>query len=154
MEIKKASVEHLNDCVEALQNSDLGKYYFSKENSARNAVIEGIESGNTYVALENNVCIGFFYYIPNGAFHGFPYLHLIAVDESYRCKGIGKKLMNFFENIIFENSDKVFLVVADFNPRAKKFYESLGYKFIAKIPSLYRKSIDENLMLKTKESFS
>ncbi|WP_313582485.1 GNAT family N-acetyltransferase [Lacrimispora sp.] len=29
-----------------------------------------------------------------GAFHAFHYLHLIAIKEEYRGKGIGKKLLD------------------------------------------------------------
>lgn len=35
-----------------------------------------------------------------------------------------------------------------YNPDAKIFYEKSGYKYLATIPSLYRKGIDEFLMMK------
>ncbi|MGL5436684.1 MAG: GNAT family N-acetyltransferase [Lachnospiraceae bacterium] len=149
--IEKGNLEYLIDCEETLLNSELGRKYFSGEGSGKKAILEGLEQGNLYVALINCVCVGFMWYIPKGAFHSFPYLHIISVKEEYRCKGIGEKLMNFLEEIVFLNANKLFLVVADFNPDAKRFYEKNGYRQVGEIPSLYRKGIIEYLMMKEKE---
>ena len=105
--IEKGSLEHLNDCEDALINSELGKKYFSSEGSAAKAVKEGLERGTLYIANVNGVCAGFVYYIPNGIFHSFPLLHLLAVKETFRGKGIGAKLLEFAESII--DKDKLFL---------------------------------------------
>lgn len=149
--IEKGSMEYINDCEDALLNSELGRTYFSREGSARNAILEGLEQGNLYIVLTNNDCAGFMYYMPKGAFHSFPYLHIISIKEEYRGRGIGKKLIRFLEDMVFVKANKIFLVVADFNPDGKRFYEKIGYRQIGEIPSLYRKGITEYLMMKEKE---
>lgn len=153
MDIKfiKGTVEYLGDCTKVMENSAMCTAYFQTEESRINAVKEGIDSGNLYIALYNGECAGFAFFIPEGAFHAFHYLHLIAIREEYRGKGIGKKLLKFIEDMLFKTRDKIFLVVGDYNPVAKIFYEKLGYKYIGTIPSLYRKDIDEHLMMKVKE---
>ena len=118
---KKGTLEYLNDCEEALINSELGRRYFTKEGSGKKAILEGLEEGTLYIALLNDICVGFLFYLPKGAFHSFPLLHLIAVKEEYRSKGIGKKLLGFLEETVF-----------------------------LKIPNLYRKGITEYLMMKEK----
>ena len=80
--------QHLKDCKDALCQSTLGKKYFSSPGSAENAILEGIRQGNLYVARIEEACVGFTYIIPKGAFHSFPYLHLIAIKEEYRGRGI------------------------------------------------------------------
>jgi ribosomal protein S18 acetylase RimI-like enzyme len=45
-------------------------------------------------------------------------------------------------------SDKLFLVVADYNPAAKRFYERNGYQQVGEIPNLYRPGVTEYLMVK------
>lgn len=70
---------------------------------------------------EENIVLGFIWVILNGIFHSFPYLH---------------------------DNSKLFLVVADFNPRAKNLYKSIGYKEIGSIPDLYKKGVTEFLMMK------
>lgn len=122
--------------------------YFQSEESRKNAVMEGINKGTLYVALCDGECAGFAYVILEGAFHAYHYLHLIAIREEYRGKGIGKKLLEFIETMVFKTRDKIFLLVGDYNPGAKVFYEKLGYQYIGTIPSLYRKGIDEYLMMK------
>ena len=101
-----------------------------------------------YVALIEEACVGFTYIIPKGAFHSFPYLHIIAVKEDYRDRGIGKALLDFSESIASKMADKLFLVVADYNPDAKRFYERNGYQQVGEIPNLYRPGITEYLMTK------
>ena len=56
--------------------------------------------------------------------------------------------MDFVENLVFANADKLFLVVAQFNPQARRFYEKAGYQQVGIIPDLYRKGITEYLMMK------
>lgn len=146
--IEKGALQYLDDCEEALLNSELGRKYFTEEGSGRKAISEGLEQGNLYIALFKNECAGFFYFIPRGCFHSFPYLHLISVKEEYRSKGIGKKLIDFFENVVCIDASKIFLVVADFNPEAKRFYERNGYQQVGELSNLYRKGITEYLMMK------
>ena len=43
---------------------------------------------------------------------------------------------------------KYFLTVDDFNPRAKKLYENLGYQYVGELPDFYKKGIDCYLMMK------
>ena len=147
----KGSAEYLDDCTKAMENSTMCTSYFQTVESRINAVKEGLDSGNLYIALYNGECAGFAYFIHEGAFHAFHYLHLFAISEEYRGKGIGSKLLEFIEDMLFKTRDKIFLVVGDYNPRAKIFYEKSGYNYIGAIPSLYRKDIDEYLMMKVKE---
>ena len=146
--IIQAEYDHLNDCVLALQNSELGRVYFSQEDKANKAINEGILKQEIFVAIDKKgLCLGFIWLIRNGAFHGFPYLHMIAIKEEYRNLGIGNELLNYFEKIIAESS-KAFLVVSDFNPKAKKLYEKCGYIEVGVIPNLYKSGVTEFLMMK------
>lgn len=150
--ILKGSKEYINACEEALVNSELGRRYFSKEGSAKEALKEGFSKGEIYIALDDNdECKGFVWFIANGIFHSFPYLHIIAVNQDSRNSGIGKKLLQFFEEVCFKDNTKLFLVVADFNPDAKRLYEKVGYVEVGTIPSLYRVGITEHLMMKLRE---
>lgn len=148
----KASVDYINDCEEALVNSELGKRYFSEIGSARKALEEGFDKEEIYVAIDSNHnCVGFIWFILKGIFHSFPYLHIIAVKENNRNHGIGKILLKFFEDTCFKDFTKLFLVVADFNPDAKMLYERIGYTDVGSIPNLYREGIAECLMMKLRE---
>lgn len=154
MEVKivKGSAHYINDCEEALVNSELGIRYFSKLGSARKALEEGFAKEEIYIAIDgDNNCVGFIWFILDGIFHSCPYLHIITVKEESRKHGIGKKLLQFFEETCFKDFSKLFLVVADFNPDAKRLYEKIGYIQVGTIPSLYRDGITEYLMMKLRE---
>lgn len=153
--VVKGSMDYINDCEEALVNSELGKRYFSEAGSARKALEEGFAKEEIFIAIDSNHnCKGFMWYILDGIFHSFPYLHIIAVKEESRRQGIGKKLLKLFEDICFKDYTRLFLVVADFNPEAKKLYEEIGYIEVGVIPSLYREGITEYLMMKPREGNS
>ncbi len=92
--------------------------------------------------------MGFIWFTLAGAFHSYPYLHIIAVKEEFRGLGIGRKLLAYFEESVFTDASKVFLVVADFNPEAKRLYERLGYRQVGEIPGLYKAGVTEYLMMK------
>ena len=150
----KGNEQHLKDCSDALCRSTLGERYYSSPGSAEDAILEGIRKENLFVALIGEECVGFTYIIPKGAFHSFPYLHIIAVKEGLRNKGIGKALLDFSEIIAYEMADKFFLVVADYNPEAKQFYERNGYRQVGEIPDLYRPGVTEYMMAKDLNEYS
>jgi ribosomal protein S18 acetylase RimI-like enzyme len=150
--ITKAHDRHLEDCKVALLNSKLGQEYFVTEEKALSALTEGITKEEIFVAVdEGNECVGFIWFILKSAFHSFPYLHIIAVKEAFRGRGVGKILLSFFEEAVFTDNSKVFLVVADFNPDAKRLYESLGYQQVGEIPDLYKEGVTEYLMMKERK---
>lgn len=147
--IIKADPAHLSDCCSALENSELGRIYFSEAGSADRALQEGFSKEEIYVAVnETSDCLGFIWFQLKGAFHSFAYLHIIAVREAFRGMGVGKKLLSHFEKTAAGSSSKLFLVVADFNPKARKLYESIGYREVGLLPDLYRTNINEHLMMK------
>lgn len=152
LKIIKGNIDHLDDCEDALVNSELGKRYFSEKGSARKSLEEGFGRNEIYIAADSDNCKGFIWVISNGIFHSFPYIHIVAVKSENRSQGIGEALLRFVENEYFTKYSKLFLVVADFNPAAKRLYERLGYIEIGEIPDLYRTGISECLMMKRKDA--
>lgn len=63
-------------------------------------------------------------------------------------------LINYFENVLCEGYEKIFLMVGDFNLWAKKLYEELGYKEAGIIVDFYQKGIAEHLMMKNKDIYN
>ncbi len=104
-----------------------------------------------FVALnEREDCLGFVCFMPKGVFGSYPCLHLIAVKEEYRNPGIGKQLIKYFEEHSSDySSTKCFLTVDDFNPQARKLYESLGYRCVGELKDFYRNGITSCIMMKT-----
>lgn len=139
--------KHIADCTEILQNSELGKAYFSDGQKAKAMLEYAVEKKELHIALnEQEQCVGFVYCMPEGVFGSYPYLHIISVKEDCRGNGIGSLLMSCFEEKY--PSEKYFLTVDDFNIKAKKLYERLGYQCVGQLPDFYKKGIDCYLMMK------
>ena len=134
-----------------MQNSELGNIYFSNYEKAFNLLSNAFMHRELFVALNNNgECLGFMYYMSKGVFGSYPYLHILAVKEEYRGLGIGKQLIKYFEkNSSDYSSTKWFLTVDDFNLKAKKLYEDIGYQCIGTLPDFYKKGIASYIMMKT-----
>lgn len=136
-------------CQEILVHSPLGDAYFSDPEKARGTLETGLAREQLHVAVTAaGTCAGFLWWEPNGAFHCFPYLHMIVVRDTLRGQGIGSQMLRYFEDCVSESAKKVFLVVADFNPDAKRLYERVGYVQVGSIPDLYMPGELEALMMK------
>ena len=77
------------------------------------------------------------------------YLEVLAVHEDERGHGIGSRLLAHLEEIAFARGRNVFVCVADFNSRARSFYERHGYREIGPIPDLLSAGSAEILLRKT-----
>lgn len=83
--IKPADKSHTAECVKILQNSELGKAYFSDDEKATGVIDEAITANELYVAVrETGECLGFAYYKSQGMLGSYPYLHIVAVKNGYR----------------------------------------------------------------------
>lgn len=147
--IEKGEMKYLEDCYDALINSEIGKTYFMSFDS-KSMLAEGIKNGGLYVVLDsNNECIGFVWYEAEGTFGMHAFLHIIAIKEKFRNKGIGTKVLLYFEEKAFSDDNWIFLMVAEFNTKARKLYDKLGYKQVGILPDFYRPGVNECLMMKT-----
>jgi ribosomal protein S18 acetylase RimI-like enzyme len=143
---------HLEDCVEALVHSDLAKVYYPTKESAESLLKEGIEKQEIYVALDERFeCVGYIWFAQFKMFYNFPYVRQIAVRKEFRRQGIGKKLLSFVEEIAFKDWPKLFLTVSDFNKRAKKLYQEIGFDEVGFVPDLFKDGVAEHVMVKVRK---
>jgi ribosomal protein S18 acetylase RimI-like enzyme len=78
------------------------------------------------------------------------YVKLVGVREDVRSRGCGKSLILTAEQLAFARGPNIFLLTSDFNHRAMKFYENLGYQRAGVIKDYVIKGIDEILYRKTR----
>lgn len=66
-------------------------------------------------------------------------LNLFAVHPKHRRKGIGTRMIKWLEDAALTNgTGVVYLETRLSNEAARKFYKSLGYKVIQRIPGYYK----------------
>ena len=148
--IQRAEEKHAAVCADILQNTEIGTVYFSNYEKTVDLLSGALTRNELFVALNDyEDCLGFMYYMPKGVFGSYPYLHIIAVKEEYRNLGIGKQLIRYFEeNSSGYSSTKYFLTVDDFNSKARKLYESIGYQCVGELTDFYKKGITSYIMMK------
>ena len=100
-----------------------------------------------YVVETENIIAGFVIIQTCGTFSG--YIQTICIDEAYRGKGFGKKLLQFCEERIFKFSPNVFICVSSFNKGAIKLYYEFGFKLIGELDNFVQKGFTELLLRKT-----
>ena len=72
---------------------------------------------------------------------------MIVVDINSQSRGIGTKLLKYFEDNYLQKDDVIFLEVAVNNEKALKLYQKFGYEII-NIRKKYYQGIDANIMKK------
>jgi ribosomal protein S18 acetylase RimI-like enzyme len=143
---------HLEDCVEALVHSELAKVYYPTKESAESLLKDGIAKQEIYVALDERFeCVGYIWFALSKMFYKFPYVCQIAVRKEFRGQGIGTKLLSFVEEIAFKDCQKLFITVSDFNKRAKKLYQEIGFDEVGFVPDLFKDGIAEHVMVKVRK---
>lgn len=108
-----------------------------------------LDKGDGFVALLGEEVVGFVT-IKNDFLHG-GYIRRIAVKEEYRGERIGRRIMEFIEERVFDHYSNIFVCVSSSNPRARKFYKDLGYHQVGELPNLILDGEIEYLLRKVRE---
>jgi len=149
--ISAARTRDIPQALSVLTDSILGHYF--EEPLARQILTSAQAKGELTVALAGNDVVGFFVNVTHGSFLVFPYLHLLAVKTAERGNGIGSILLAHLEKSTLESPGypfrpKVFLLVAQENEGAVRFYERRGYSRKAVIDDMFGDGDTEFLMMK------
>ena len=151
--IISARPEDSERCSEILYGSTLGKRYYPTFSMLKKAVVAGIRNDHFFLAVNGGTICGFIWFAAKGAFALYPYLHIVVVDDHYRKLGIGKKLLDYYEEECLRLGGglkgRSYLVVSEDNVGAQNLYSSMGYKMVSELPGLFRKGFNEILMTKT-----
>ena len=86
---------------------------------------------NAYIAVDRNGnSVGWISISASDAhIDGLPNITLLGVKDSARGRGIGQMLISFYVDVMTQlGCEECAVVVNDWNPRARKLYDSLGFK--------------------------
>lgn len=110
--------------------------------------LERLQKGEGFVAQMGGEVVGFVT-VKDDFLHG-GYIRRIAVKEEYRGRKIGRRIMQFIEEQVFDRYFNIFVCVSSSNPRARKFYKDLGYHLAGKLPNLIQPGETEYLLRKVR----
>lgn len=100
------------------------------------------------VGIIDEQIVGFLWYSLRGTlFHG-GYLRFLGVGDHYRSQGIGAILLRAAEAHIAEHSRHVFLLAAQTNVAAHRFYQREGYQLVGQLPGYVKPDLTEYIFWK------
>ncbi|MCI0523138.1 MAG: GNAT family N-acetyltransferase [Bacteroidales bacterium] len=100
-----------------------------------------------HIVSDNGEIAGFAILQLSGSFSG--YIQTICVSEGYRGKGVGTALLSYCEERILKISPNIFICVSSFNTRARKLYESFGFRLVGKLDNFLKEGFSELLLRKS-----
>ena len=77
-----------------------------------------------------------------------PYLQLLAIVPAQQNRGIGARILSWFESEAQDHYRNLWLCVSAFNGAAQRFYRAHGFERVATLEGLLRDGDDELLMRK------
>ncbi len=90
---------------------------------------------------------GFAWFVPRGAFDRTGYLRLIAVDDRYQGRGVGRLLLEELERRHLARGGIALLASSD-NSAAHRFYERLGYAPVGELRDYVKPGLHERIYYK------
>ena len=135
-------------------DSELGRKYYPTEKTLLEKMQAACQnSDRIMVVREKEKICGMLWFQMKGAFGMYPYLHLIFIPDSMKENGVGRELMRYLEYYALNGEgqkikSRIFLTAGSWNEGAIEFYDRLGYTTIGVIPSLFRKNVEERLLMK------
>lgn len=87
-----------------------------------------VRQNHIYVVEEQKELIGWLRY--NLFWDSIPFMNMLYLLDAYRGKGIGKQLVEYWENQMKDLNYKMVMTSTQSNEYAQHFYNKLGYKTI------------------------
>lgn len=130
IDIQKADPAKLEEYKHIFDNSALYTHYFKKKPELLERWLTEYMP-NAYIAVDRNGnSVGWISISASDAhIDGLPNITLLGVKDSARGRGIGQMLISFYVDVMTQlGCEECAVVVNDWNPRARKLYDSLGFK--------------------------
>lgn len=150
--IQKAEKGKIEEYRRIFDNCSIYDHYFKPHPEFLDeCLLSAIEAGQAFVATDRNgEALGWATIMTSHAtVDGLPELYLLGVKDTARGRGIGQLLIHFYEGVMGGLGFKeVAIVVNDWNPRARKLYDSQGYKLRKSIEDPYIGGFTDHILVK------
>ena len=142
----------LDACAALIDRLPLFAPYGYTSAAARRNLEDALSEGRAELlcvldAAAGEQVAGFAWFVPRGAFDRSGYLRLIAIDDRYQGRGIGRLLMEELERRHLARGGIALLAAAD-NASAHRFYERLGYLQVGELKDYVKPGLHERIYYK------
>ncbi len=134
VKVRRMTEADIPACVDIMVSTSLWQRYDVSKEGATRRFQEGLaREAVIFVAEVEGEVVGFVWCEARGAFARSGYIPLVGVSPRHRGRGIGTALMDRAEAFLATVSQDVFLLVADFNEAAQRFYRRRGYVHVGSL---------------------
>lgn len=122
--------------IRYVEYEDKADWYAFDHHLPEAAFDEKVKNKQGYVLLENGKVVGVLRY--NLFWDNTPFCTMLFIDESFRSRGLGKRLMDYWEQEMKSQGYGMVMTSTQVDEDAQHFYRKLGYKdsggFVVDIP--------------------
>jgi ribosomal protein S18 acetylase RimI-like enzyme len=137
--------QRVEACARLMVSLPLWRDSYRVDYEAAHARFEAglLSRDDVYVALVDDAVVGFLWFVRRGAFARSGYVRLLGVSSEWQGRGVGTKLMDFAEAILFTEDRDVFLLTFAPNEAAQRFYCHRGYEQVGELAGYSDPGVDE-----------
>ena len=148
--IELGDIALLEQYRDVFLNSTLFDHYYAEDDRLRVHLMRALRDKELLVGKSGDEIVSVMEVRMTGFFGGFPYLALLGVKKGWRGMGIGHQMLAFFEEMARQAGfERTSIMASGFNPRARKLYQSLGYRRIGFLEDAFKPGISEYIYVKT-----
>jgi ribosomal protein S18 acetylase RimI-like enzyme len=122
-------------CAEIVATAPVWQRYGVTVEIAASRLADAMRTDAVILVADDDTgrAMGFVWVLVRGAFDLSSYIRWLAVAPTLRGGGIGQKLLSAAEAQMQSTSRDMFLLCADFNVQAQRFYERYGYQRVGTV---------------------
>lgn len=148
---RAATADDLNAAAELIRGQPLFEPYgMTPEGLAKSLRAALGRDEELHVATVADRVVGLVWFQLRGTFGRSGYLRLLVTDGTFQGQGIGKRLLELAEQLVFAEVDDMFLLVSAANEGAKRFYERHGYSAVGTVSDYVAAGLDEVVLRRTR----
>jgi ribosomal protein S18 acetylase RimI-like enzyme len=149
MIVRPMQPQDIDLCAHLVAQTPLWQRYGVSEASARQRFELGLQNkASIAVAEQEGSLLGFVWVSLHGAFERSSYIPLIGVMPGQYGRGVGQALMDAAEELAFQHTAELFLLVSDFNQAAQRFYQRRGFTQVGALNGYILPDVTELIYMK------
>jgi len=154
--IAPLEAQHVDACARLMVSLPLWSDSYQVDYAAARARFESgvADNADLYVAIVDDTIVGFLWFVRQGAFARSGYVRLLGVATGWQGRGVGTRLMDFAEEILFADDKDVFLLTYAPNQAAQRFYRRRGYEQVGVLAKYSGPGVDELIHRKRRPEWS
>lgn len=148
--VVKGDDSRIEEYCAVFNDSPLYDHYFKDDfDLLCNWIRKAVSKGELYTAIASDGSVKGVMHMTMEGMCGLPYLNLLGIEKRSRGMGVGTMLVNVFIGVAeAKGYPNMFIMTSEFNVRARKLYQSLGFKKCCLLQSVFKPNINEYLFMR------